>query len=119
MYEKYNILAVILFGSCARDGMTSQSDIDIALLGTITLSTDIICEIEDTLHLYLGKPVDVINLADKYVNLRVKISALNEGLIIKNDDINLFYRHLETLEKDITNNKDFREHLSYVLYEED
>lgn len=79
--KKYHLSKLALFGSCARDEATENSDIDI-LYETASkgLTFSQVTEFEDELHRYFGKEIDLVDFA--YMNPLIKRKALKEIIYV-------------------------------------
>lgn len=86
--SKYRVSSMLTFGSFNNDTFTTESDIDIAIIGKDKINLDGVLEIELFLEKLLNRQIDIIDLRSKNLNIFVKINILNEGKIIYCNDEN-------------------------------
>ena len=81
LIEKFNPLAIILFGSFARGTQNLESDIDIAIVGNIELEDRLY--IEGILEEKLNRSIDLVNIEELPKNIQLQIVSRNKKIIFK------------------------------------
>jgi len=81
--ELSEVTSVILYGSFAQGKQTPQSDIDLGLITTSSLSAELKIKIISDLALIFHKTIDVVDLKQTHVPLLQEI--LTKGLWLKLD----------------------------------
>ena len=76
-----SIVVVILFGSLATDHSRNDSDLDLAVASTSPLDTQIRIQLIEELAIGLGRPVDLIDLAQTHGPLLQQILTKGRLLI--------------------------------------
>lgn len=90
--EKYQIQAIVLFGSILTDAFHEVSDVDIALLGEKVLTLKEVLNIEFYFEKLLDREIDVVDLRGDNLDIFIKINILDNGKCIFTTD------HKESLE---------------------
>lgn len=80
LLRKYHAESAILFGSCARQDATEQSDIDLLVIGGTRFDLTDIFALADDLHRATGKEVDVYEKCEVYPNSALYQKILHEGV---------------------------------------
>lgn len=107
--KKYNINTVILFGSVVTDRFEAYSDIDISILSEDTISINTIFSLEEFLESELGRDIDVVDLQCSTLETNIKVSILDNGIIVYNDDnYNLYNKVYIETERKYKENETFR-----------
>lgn len=107
--KKYNINTVILFGSVVTDRFEEYSDIDISILSEDTISINTIFLLEEFLESELGRDIDVVDLQCRTLETNIKVSILDNGIIVYNDDnYNLYNKVYMETERKYKENETFR-----------
>ena len=107
--KKYNINTVILFGSVVTDRFEEYSDIDISILSEDTISINTIFSLEEFLESELGRDIDVVDLQCRTLETNIKVSILDNGIIVYNDDnYNLYNKVYMETERKYKENETFR-----------
>lgn len=83
--QKFNPLAIILFGSYARNTQNEESDIDIAIISFNTEKNEIY-KIKQELEEIVLKDIDLVNLEDKTMSDGFKYEILMNGKVLYCDD---------------------------------
>ena len=86
--ERYNLTTILLFGSASRGDFNEASDMDIAVIGKQPLELDDKLKLELYFEDIADKEIDLIDLNDEYLDIFVKIQALNDGKVIYSTDNN-------------------------------
>lgn len=81
---------VLLFGSTINGDFNEESDVDIAVLGTLKLSISEILRFELFLEDLLGRRIDVVDLHSETLDIFIKINILNTGKSIYTIDNNQY-----------------------------
>ena len=79
--DQVEIKYATVFGSLAKDRLTTESDIDIAVAGEKPLSVEFLVRLIDTLNADLAIPVDLIDL--QTVSGSILQQALCTGITVK------------------------------------
>ena len=82
----FNPLAIILFGSYARNTQSKDSDIDIAILSKNTDKKALFYE-KQKLELDISKDIDLVNIMDENVSDGFKYEILMSGIVIHCTDL--------------------------------
>lgn len=89
---------VIIFGSLANGDLTSESDVDIAIISGVPISFNDEIILTQKLEELLDRDIDLIDINDENINNLIKISALNSKFIVLKDNLLdeaiLFYDNL-------------------------
>jgi len=74
---------LFVFGSFAKGGMDKSSDIDLAVYGTKEISPRVLVQAKDDMERNLGtlRDIDIVNLTDKNVGIKLLRNILKEGVI--------------------------------------
>ena len=74
---------LFVFGSFARGKIDKSSDIDLAVCGTRKISSCVLVQVKDDLERNLGtlRDMDIIDLTDKNVGIKLLENILKEGVI--------------------------------------
>ncbi|NEU04334.1 type VII toxin-antitoxin system MntA family adenylyltransferase antitoxin [Clostridium senegalense] len=108
LFKSYKINSVIVFGSIVRKDFAEYSDVDIAILSKEKISLNSIMELEEKLKFFLKREIDIINLNNDDLDLKFKVSVYDTGILIYNDDLDLYsmdYNKTDIVYKD---NEEFR-----------
>jgi uncharacterized protein len=101
----------ILFGSLAKGNATSLSDLDLAVLMDIPMTSDIKMSLIDDLACALGRPVDLIDL--RVVGEPLLGQILQHGTRLLGSDI----EHAELIKRHLFANADFTPYQQRILSE--
>lgn len=89
--QKHNLALVILYGSQATGKSREGSDVDIAVLGKIKISSDILINLDDEFaHIFRAKELDVKSLHN--TNPFFRYQVMRDGILLygKNYDYNSY-----------------------------
>ena len=110
LIEDFKPLAIILFGSYARNSQNKDSDIDIAIIAQNTDKKDIFYAKQNLEQIFM-KDVDLVNLKDINISDGFRYEILMNGIVLYCSDayeyeiykLNMFREYLELNEsrKDI------------------
>ena len=89
LIQKFNLLAIILFGSYARNTQNEESDIDIAIISFNTEKSKIF-KIKQELEELVLKDIDLVNLEDKNMSDGFKYEILMNGKVLYCEDLYKF-----------------------------
>jgi uncharacterized protein len=78
-----SIVIAILFGSLATGHSRSDSDLDLAVASTISLSQEIRVQLIEELAMAFGRPVDLIDLAQAHGPLLQQVLTQGRLLVCK------------------------------------
>lgn len=107
--KKHNINIVILFGSIVTDKFEDYSDIDISIISKDKISINTIFSLEEFLESKLGRSIDVVDLQCSTLETNIKVSILDDGIIVYNDDTyNLYNKIYMETERKYKENETFR-----------
>ena len=90
----------ILFGSQATGDITGESDIDLALLSDIPISSSLKLELVEMIGTRFGRPVDIVDL---YYAAEPILGQVFKGKRLLGDDVT----YARLLTKHLINNADF------------
>lgn len=79
-----DIDACYIFGSFLTNRFTEESDIDIAILGSIELEDRLY--IEGILEEKLGRAIDLVNIEELPKNMQLQIISRNKKVIFKDNE---------------------------------
>ena len=85
LIEKFNPLAIILFGSFSRGTQNSESDIDIAIISTNNSKKNIFA-IKQELEEITSRDVDLVNIADNNISEGFRYEILMNGIVLYRQD---------------------------------
>ncbi|MBF0361889.1 MAG: nucleotidyltransferase domain-containing protein [Oligoflexia bacterium] len=95
--NKYNPIAIYLFGSYSKGNMTYDSDIDISiLLNNITVNASNLFDSAQELAAIIGYDVDLINYLTAPLALKIQILQ-NKRVIYCNDNEKRLFNEMITL----------------------
>jgi len=77
---KYGASSVRVFGSCARDDYTKDSDIDVLVEFTVPWDLSTLCDLQDELEKLLGTKVDLGT--ESMLRPRVREAVLAEAVLL-------------------------------------
>ena len=83
-FTRDDIDACYIFGSFLTSRFTQQSDIDIAILGSIELEDRLY--IEGILEEKLGRVIDLVNIEELPRNIQLQIVSRNKKVIFKDNE---------------------------------
>lgn len=83
-FTRDDIDACYIFGSFLTNRFTEESDIDIAILGSIELEDRLY--IEGILEEKLGRAIDLVNIEELPKNMQLQIISRNKKVIFKNNE---------------------------------
>ena len=89
-FKKSNINSVIIFGSIVTDNFEEYSDIDIAILSSEKINLTCIMDLEEEIGKMINREIYIIYLNDDETDLRFKVSVYDSGLLIYNDELDLY-----------------------------
>jgi len=97
-FKDAKLNTVILFGSILTEDFTEYSDVDLAILSENNITLQLILSLEEDLKKLLGRDIDIINLKDENLDLNMKVTIYDDGLVIyDSDSLELYNRdYLET-----------------------
>lgn len=81
LIQKFNPLAIILFGSYARNSQNNDSDIDIAIISSNTDKKEIFSTKQE-LEEILMKDIDLVNLKDINMSDGFRYEILMNGVVL-------------------------------------
>ena len=90
LFKKQNINSVMLFGSIVTQDFEEYSDVDIAILSKTKIALVDIMDLEETISSMINREVDIVNLNDDEMDLRFKVSVYDNGMLIYNDELDLY-----------------------------
>ena len=112
LIQDFKPLAIILFGSYARNSQNKDSDIDIAIIAQNTDKKDIFYAKQNLEQIFM-KDIDLVNLKDTNISDGFRYEILMNGIVLYCSDsyeleiykLNMFREYLELNEsrKDIIN----------------
>lgn len=108
IYEEHEINAVIVFGSVVTDEFEDYSDVDIAILSKNKLRLNKIMILEEKLRDILSRDIDIINLSNDELDIRMKASIYDTGLVIYNDKLDLYTYDYNNTDRIYKENEEFR-----------
>lgn len=108
LFKKQNINAIILFGSIVTDNFQEYSDVDIAILSKEKNNLNNIMDLEETLRNMLNREIDIIDLNNEDLDLRFKVSVYDTGMLIYNDELDLYTKDYNKTDIIYINNEEFR-----------
>lgn len=112
-FKDAKLNTVILFGSILTEDFTEHSDVDLAILSENNITLQLILSLEEDLKKLLGRDIDIINLKDENLDLNMKVTIYDDGLVIYDSDslelYNRDYLETETLYRDNEAFRFFRE----------
>ena len=83
-FTRDDIDACYIFGSFLTNRFTEESDIDIAILGSIELEDRLY--IEGILEEKLGRAIDLVNIEELPKNMQLQIISRNKKVIFKDNE---------------------------------
>lgn len=83
-FTRDDIDACYIFGSFLTNRFTEESDIDIAILGSIELEDRLY--IEGILEEKLGRAIDLVNIEELPRNIQLQIVSRNKKVIFKDNE---------------------------------
>ena len=83
-FTRDDIDACYIFGSFLTNRFTEESDIDIAILGSIELEDRLY--IEGILEEKLGRAIDLVNIEELPRNIQLQIISRNKKVIFKDNE---------------------------------
>lgn len=83
-FTRDDIDACYIFGSFLTNRFTEESDIDIAILGSIELEDRLY--IEGILEEKLGRVIDLVNIEELPRNIQLQIVSRNKKVIFKDNE---------------------------------
>ena len=83
-FARYDIDACYIFGSFLTNRFTEESDIDVAILGSIELEDRLY--IEGILEEKLGRAIDLVNIEELPKNMQLQIVSRNKKVIFKDNE---------------------------------
>lgn len=83
-FTRDDIDACYIFGSFLTNRFTEESDIDIAILGSIELEDRLY--IEGILEEKLGRAIDLVNIEELQKNMQLQIISRNKKVIFKDNE---------------------------------
>lgn len=83
-FARYDIDACYIFGSFLTNRFTEESDIDVAILGSIELEDRLY--IEGILEEKLGRAIDLVNIDELPKNMQLQIVSRNKKVIFKDNE---------------------------------
>lgn len=93
-FTRNDIDACYIFGSFLTNRFTEESDIDIAILGSIELEDRLY--IEGILEEKLGRAIDLVNIEELPRNIQLQIVSRNKKVIFKdNENTNSYLYELD------------------------
>ena len=81
LIEKFNPLAIILFGSFSRGTQNSESDIDIAIISTNNSKNDVFT-VKQELEEITSRDVDLVNITDTNISEGFRYEILMNGIVL-------------------------------------
>ncbi|WP_315081530.1 type VII toxin-antitoxin system MntA family adenylyltransferase antitoxin [uncultured Clostridium sp.] len=108
LFKKQNINAIILFGSIVTVNFQEYSDVDIAILSKKKNTLNDIMDLEETLRNMLNREIDIIDLNNEELDLRFKVSVYDTGMLIYNDELDLYTKDYNKTDIIYRNNEEFR-----------
>lgn len=106
--KSLGVNSMLIFGSVLTDEFTEYSDVDVAILSNKLMKLNTILEIEEYLEKYLEREIDVINLMSEDLDLAMKVTIYDNGLLIYNDELNLYEKDYFKTETKYKDNETFR-----------
>ncbi|KJZ85882.1 MULTISPECIES: nucleotidyltransferase family protein [Clostridium] len=107
-FKKSNINSVIIFGSIVTDNFEEYSDVDIAILSSEKINLTCIMDLEEEIGKMINREIDIIYLNDDETDLRFKVSVYDSGLLIYNDELDLYGKDYNKTDIIYKNNEEFR-----------
>ncbi|EMU52193.1 nucleotidyltransferase family protein [Clostridium butyricum] len=107
-FKKSNINSVIIFGSIVTDNFEEYSDIDIAILSSEKINLTCIMDLEEEIGKMINREIYIIYLNDDETDLRFKVSVYDSGLLIYNDELDLYGKDYNKTDIIYKNNEEFR-----------
>ena len=107
-FKKSNINSVIIFGSIVTDNFEEYSDIDIAILSSEKINLTCIMDLEEEIGKMINREIYIIYLNDDETDLRFKVSVYDSGLLIYNDELDLYGKDYNKTDIIYRNNEEFR-----------
>lgn len=108
LFKKQNINSVLLFGSIVTEDFEEYSDVDIAVLSEKKIKLNDIIDLEEILSGMIKREIDVVYLNDDELDLRFKVSVYDTGILIYNDDLDLYSKDYNKTDIIYRNNEGFR-----------
>lgn len=108
LFKKQNINSVMLFGSIVTQDFEEYSDVDIAILSKTKIALVDIMDLEETISSMINREVDIVNLNDDEMDLRFKVSVYDNGMLIYNDELDLYNKEYNKTDIIYKNNEEFR-----------
>lgn len=108
LFKMQNINSILVFGSIVSDEFEEYSDVDIAVLSTEKISIDCIMDLEDAISSIINREVDIVDLNHDEMDLRFKVSVYDSGVLIYNDDLDLYGKDYNITDIIYKNNEEFR-----------
>ena len=81
LIEKFNPLAIILFGSFSRGTQNAESDIDIAIVAKNNSKKEIF-EIRQELEEITSRDIDLVNITDTNMSEGFRYEILMNGIVV-------------------------------------
>lgn len=107
-FKKSNINSVIIFGSIVTDNFEEYSDVDIAILSSEKINLTCIMDLEEEIGKMINREIYIIYLNDDETDLRFKVSVYDSGLLIYNDELDLYGKDYNKTDIIYKNNEEFR-----------
>lgn len=108
LYNMHKINSVIVFGSIVTKDFEDYSDVDIAILSKTRLSLNNIMILEEEIGSILGREIDIIDLGNEELDLNIKVSVYDNGIVVYNDEFNLYEYDYNITDKTYKENEEFR-----------
>ena len=108
LFKRQNINSVLIFGSIVSDDFEEYSDVDIAVLSTEKISIDCIMDLEEAISSIIKREVDIVNLNHDEMDLRFKVTVYDSGVVIYNDELDLYGKDYNRTDIIYRNNEEFR-----------
>lgn len=108
LYNMHKINSVIVFGSIVTKDFEDYSDVDIAILSKTRLSLNNIMILEEEIGSILGREIDIIDLGNEKLDLNIKVSVYDNGIVVYNDEFNLYEYDYNITDKTYKENEEFR-----------
>lgn len=108
LFKKQSINSIILFGSIVTDDFHEYSDVDIAILSKEKNTLNDIMDLEEALRNMLNREIDIIHLNNEDLDLRFKVSVYDTGMLIYNDELDLYAKDYNKTDIIYKNNEEFR-----------
>lgn len=108
LFKKEKINSFLVFGSIVTDEFEEYSDVDIAILSNEKITIDCIMDLEDTIGNLINREIDIVYLNDDEMDLRFKVSVYDSGIVIYNDECDLYSKDYNKTDIIYKNNEEFR-----------